>query len=184
MEIAHNLEVGHARVYYWFKKYDIKRRNGSESAYLKQNPNGDPFKIKKTFSNREKRLLIIGLMLYWAEGNKKNKQAVQLGNLDFRMLQVFLEFLRLICRVEEKRVTLYVRVHKNFSLAKAKRYWVTTLQMSGKRVLVYPHTDSRSTLKKQWSKFGIATLQINNSKLKKWLDNSIDNCVSEFIGRH
>ena len=180
MEIARNLGVGHGKVYYWFKKYNIERRNGSESAYLKQNPNGDPFKIKRTLGNREKRLLLIGLMLYWAEGNKKNKTAVQLGNLDYRMLKVFLNFLRQICRVDESRVTLYVRVHKNFSPSRAKKYWVKTLQMSEERVLVYPHTDNRSTLKKQWSQFGIATLQINNTKLKKWLDDEIDTCLEKY----
>jgi hypothetical protein len=117
-------------------------------------------------------------MVYWAEGNKKNKEVVQLGNLDCRMLKLFLRFLRQICTVKENRIALYVRVHEKFSQLKAKDFWARYLPMLKERIFVYPHGDKRSKFDKQWSEFGIATPQVSNTKLKKWLDNEIDRHVN------
>jgi catechol-2,3-dioxygenase len=43
---------------------------------------------------------------------------------------------------------------------------------------VYPHSDHRSKPHKQWSQYGIATLQASNTKLKKWLNNAIEKQVN------
>ena len=103
MDIAHKLHTTHPSVYYWFKKYNIKRRSWSESAYVKQNPDGDPFQIKEKLTTREKELSLASLMLYWAEGHRKNKHSIQLANLDYRILKIFVEFLRRICSMLQSR---------------------------------------------------------------------------------
>lgn len=180
-EIAKKLGVTHAKVYYWFEKLGIKRRGQKESAYVKQNPNGDPFKIKKNLNQGEKKLLLMGLMLYWAEGNKKNKFLVALGNLDSRMIKLFLGFLRKICRIDEKRARLYVRVYKNFSKNKARLYWENFLKLPKTQIYIYPHNDARSDPRKQWSKNGIATLTVSNVKLKSWLDQAIEEHLRQFV---
>ena len=179
-EIAEKLGVTQAKVYYWFEKLGIKRRGQRESAYVKQNPNGDPFKIKKNLNSEEKKLLLMGLMLYWAEGNKKNKLLVALGNLDSRMIKLFLEFLRKICRIDEKRARLYVRVYKNFSRKKAHLYWENFLKFPKAQIYTYSHNDTRSDPRKQWSKNGIATLTVSNVKLKSWLDQAIEEHLHQF----
>lgn len=53
MEVANEFRTTHAKVYYWLRKYGISRRSWSDSAYAKQNPNGDPFTIPKKFSYRQ-----------------------------------------------------------------------------------------------------------------------------------
>lgn len=179
-EIAKKLEVTHAKIYYWFEKFGIKRRGQKECAYVKQNPKGDPFKIKKNLTSEEKKLLVVGLMLYWAEGNKKNKFLVALGNLDSRMIKLFLEFLRKICRVDEKRLRLYVRVYKSFNKNKAHSYWESFLKLPKTQIYIYSHNDVRSDPRKQWSKSGIATLTVSNVKLKAWLDQAIEECLRQF----
>lgn len=173
-DIASKLNVTFPTVEYWMKKHNFRRRSCSDSAYYKQNPKGDPFDIKKHLNRKEKDLLSTGLMLYWAEGNKASKGSLQLANLDHRMLEAFAKFLREICRVHEERLHLYVRVHRNFCRIKAKRYWARKLKMSPKRIFVYLHTDTRSKIRKQWSQYGIATLQFHNLKLRNWLDDSIE----------
>lgn len=181
MEIAKKLDVTHATVNYWMKKHRLPRRGWSESTYFKLNPNGDPFKIKNKLNNKEKELLTTGLVLYWTEGSKAFKGAIQLANLDHRMLQLFAKFLRNICRISEDRLKLYVRVYKKFDRAKAKRYWARKLKMSPKRIFVYPHTDLRSKANKQWSRYGIATLQFHNLKLWEWLNNSIERYLERIL---
>ncbi len=63
-DIAETISTTPATVIYWMKKYNFKRSSSSECAYVKQNPNGDPFKIKTKLTKREGELLLIGLMLY------------------------------------------------------------------------------------------------------------------------
>jgi hypothetical protein len=63
-DVAKVISVTPATVAYWMKKYDFTRRSISESAYAKQNPNGHPFKIRDKLTNRDKELLLCGLMLF------------------------------------------------------------------------------------------------------------------------
>ena len=47
-EISDNQKVSYWIVRYWMSKYGIKRRSWSDATYVKRNPNGDPFRFKKS----------------------------------------------------------------------------------------------------------------------------------------
>ena len=174
VEVADKISTTARTIEYWLRKYNIPRRSRSESAYVKQNPNGDPFKIKRNLTQKEKGLLITGLILYLGEGGKKFKHSIQLGNLDPRVIQIFVKFLRKICRINENKLRLFVRLHRRFNKNKAQIYWSELLNLPSQQVLVYRYNDPRSKDEKQWSKYGIAMIQFNNIKLKKWLDEKIN----------
>ena len=176
-EIAKKLGTTHATVLYWLKKYGVPRRSSSESAYAKQNPNGDPFHITGTVTPKQRELLIAGLLLYWAEGSK-TQSATRIANLDARMLKLFGRFLCEICHVDKKRLSVYVRLHRRFSPGMAKKYWAQFLGLPETRVSVYPHTDRRSKADQQWSRYGLATLEFHNTKFKRWLNDAIEQYVS------
>ena len=180
-DIASELRSTFPTVRYWMKKHNFSRRSNSDSAYFKANPEGDPFSIKKRLNKDEKDLMLTGLMLYWAEGSKSAKGSIQLANLDHRMLQIFVKFLREVCNIYEEKIRLYVRVYRKFNRKNAKRYWVQKLDISPKKVFVYPHTDTRSKANKQWSRYGIATLQFHNLKLYNWLDNAIETHLKQIL---
>ena len=182
MEVANEFGTTHAKVYYWLRKYGIPRRSWSDSAYVKQNPKGDPFTIPENFSCHQQELLKAGLLLYWAEGNK-GKDAIRLANLDSRMLILFLKFLREVCRVDEERIYVYVRVQKEFSLDDARQYWVNILRLPVSHIYVYPHTDKRSKLIQQKSRHGIATLEFHSTKLKQWLDTTMEEYIEKLMNR-
>ena len=170
VDIARKLKVTHAKIYYWFKKYGIKRRSQSDSSYVKQNPNGDPFRIKEKLDNKEKELLVSGLMLYCAEGHRTNKHSVQLANLDHRILKIFAKFLREICGVHQNKMGLYVQLYRKFDKNTARNYWSRGLKIPKTQISICPHTDKRSKIEGQRSKFGIARIQVHNYKLKNWID--------------
>lgn len=172
-EIAQRLGTTHAAVLYWMKKHGIRRRNWSDSAYIKQNPDGDPFSIPRRLTKQQQQLLVAGLMLYWAEGSKA-PGTVKLANLDHRMLRLFARFLREVCRVAPTRLSVYVRVHKAFDRETAHRYWAEQLGLSLKQVFVYPHTDRRSQEATQWSPYGLATLEFHNTRFKQWLVGALE----------
>ena len=180
MEVARKLGVTHATIYYWLKKYEIQRRSWQDSSYVKQNPNGDPFKIKSRLNNNEKGLLMCALMLYCGEGNRKNRHSTQIANLDHRILRVFIGFLRKICGVNKNKIGLYVQLYSKFNREEASKYWSRTLLIPKARIDIYPHTDIRSKLDEQRSKFGIARIQVNNYKLKNWIEKRSDYYLEKF----
>jgi transposase-like protein len=63
-EIAKKLGVSNSNVYYWMGKYGIPRRTRSEAIYIKQNPKGDPFKIKELKTKEDVELFTLGVGLY------------------------------------------------------------------------------------------------------------------------
>lgn len=180
VQIARRLQTTPAAVLYWLKKHRISRRSWSESAYVKLNPNGDPFMIPPVLSKRQRELVRAGLLLYWAEG-AKGRSVTRLANLDPRMLQLFLAFLREVCGAQESRLRLSVRVYREFSLDAAKSYWARLLRLPVSRIFVYPHTDRRSQRSRQWSRSGLATLEFPSTKFKAWLDAAIETYVREQV---
>jgi len=180
MEIAQSQNTTHAKVYYWLKKYKINRRSWRDSAYLNHNPQGDPFCIKQKLTTNEKKLLLAGLMLYWAEGHRTNKHSVEIANLDARMLQLFAQFLRQICGLDEQKLTLYVQLFKGFDKNEARAYWSKALKICPEHIAITPHTDTRSKAQNQKSRFGIARIQVHNYKLKNWVDKQLQKYIQSF----
>ena len=180
MQIATAQHTTHARVLYWLKKHGIQRRSWSESTYVKRNPSGDPFALLTDLSAEQQRLLLSGLMLYWGEG-RKGSGKIEIANLDVRVLQVFVKFLRQVCRVNEARLGLSVLLHRSFDRAGAQQYWAEELGLPVSNVKVYHHLDERSKPRAQWSPYGIATLGFHNVKLKQWLMNSMETQIQELL---
>ncbi len=182
-EIAKQLGVGFPKALYWIKKHGIPIRSVSDRTYVKLNPNGDPFHEKTALSPTEKEFFGLALGLYWAEGSRKNPHAIQLANLDHRMLRIFVKFLREIVQIEESRLRLSVRVYSSFSLPAAHRYWTRLLKLKPNQVHVYPHTDTRSVQQDQWSRHGIATIQFCSTTLKRWFDDQLEEFIERFSDR-
>jgi hypothetical protein len=180
MEIARRCRTTHPRVYYWFKRHNIQRRSWCDSAYVKHNPDGDPFQIRQNLAPKDKELLLASLMLYWAEGHRTNRHSVEIANLDHRMLKLFVRFLRQICRIDEDKITLYVQLYRRFDKNQAKIYWSKTLKIPTPQISINEHTDKRSKAQEQKSKFGIARIQVHNYKLKAWIDRQLENHILDF----
>jgi hypothetical protein len=180
-DMARNLSVTPATVAYWMKKHDLRRRSSSECAYVKQNPNGDPFKIKNRLTKKNKELLLCGLMLYWAEGSRRNKHVIQIANLDPRLLFLFKKFLKTTCGVKENKICLTVQLYRSFDKEETKAYWAKTLGIPKQFISVNIHSDKRSAPTRQWSKYGIARIEVRNVKLKQWIDASLERYLGRWI---
>ncbi|MFH1398460.1 MAG: hypothetical protein ABIH27_07945 [Candidatus Omnitrophota bacterium] len=174
VDSARLLNVTPATVAYWMKQYHLKRRSISESVYVKQNPDGDPFCIKNKFTIEDKELFVAGLMLYWAEGSRRNRHVIQLANLDYRMLALFIKFLKRICGVKENKLCLTIQLYKKFDKKVVQSYWSNTLKVPIQLIAVNIHSDNRSKPNMQWSKYGIARIEVRNVKLKHWIDSELE----------
>ncbi|UCD21205.1 MAG: hypothetical protein JSW08_01515 [archaeon] len=71
----------------------------------------------------------LGLMLYWAEGDKSGDYFVALTNSDYRILKYFVAWLRKYFEIEEKRLKCRLYIWKVLDEKKSKQFWSKTLNI-------------------------------------------------------
>mgnify|MGYP001573381287 CR=1 FL=1 len=173
-DIASNLGHSVHKIAYWMKKYDISRRGHSEAAYIQQNPNGDPFKIKKINSNDDALLFGLGIGIYWGEGNKSDRHSVRITNTDPRMIVVFRQFPRDICNIKESKLSYSIVAFNDSNIEAVSEYWSKELGIEptkfGKIVQIPPQ--GKGSYKNK-SRFGVCSISFGNIKLKEWIMNQL-----------
>ncbi|MEI7777138.1 MAG: hypothetical protein WCI52_00860 [bacterium] len=86
-------------------------------------------------SKRE--LWLIGVALYWAEGSKEKEHRpgsnVQFSNSDWKMILLFLNWLKAFCNVKKEEIGYEIYIHKTYEnrIDKIKEYWLEMLGETG-----------------------------------------------------
>lgn len=73
----------------------------------------------------ENEFKLCGLMLYWAEGNKKNKVGV--CNSDPELIQFMMQWFRKVCLVPEEKFKIYLNIHSGQNESEIKRFWSSVI---------------------------------------------------------
>jgi len=175
MEIAEKTHLSYHQVVYWMKNYNISRRTRSEANYLKYNPIGDPFRIKKIKTKRDSKLFNLGIGLFLGEGTKKNKFSVMLSNSDPKIIKLFLAFLTNICGIQRDKLKAALNVFDDVDLQEALNFWQKETKIPKERFTKSTIRKARDGTYKNKSKYGTITVYISNTKLKQF----IDKCCNE-----
>jgi len=81
-------------------------------------------RISKEIGKLTKReLMLIGIALYWAEGNRKDRWRIRFSNSDPAIIAIMMDFFRRVCKVKEDRFTAKIHIYPNISERKAKGFW-------------------------------------------------------------
>ena len=174
--ISEKLEVSISKVRYWLDKNNINRRNRSDAGYLTHSNrfNRYPCNIKEKLAKKEKELLIAGIMLYWAEGWKKNSNYVSFSNSDASMIQIFLNFLRRICRVDDSRLRILLHFYDNQDEAELKKYWSKVTNIPLRQFnKSFVHKGKTGNYKKK-SEYGTVNIRYGDKKLLNQIIRRID----------
>lgn len=81
--------------------------------------------IKKT----NEKLFLMGIMLYWAEGAKEKEyklgQGISFSNSDYKIIKLFLEWLKKCLKLPEDRIVFDIYIHENnkYRLKEVKLFW-------------------------------------------------------------
>jgi hypothetical protein len=181
-EIGNDLGISWRKVIYLMEKHNIKRRSRSEATYRKLNPEGNPFKIKRILSKDEEQLKTLALGLYLAEGTKSNSISVRLSNSDPNLIKIFLNFLKNICGVKLQKIKLWLTLHSDISATEAKLYWSQCLNIPLSRFSESVIMDHRGNgLFRKKSLYGTVTVCVHNIKLRRLLQNWINETVDKHI---
>lgn len=168
MDIAKKEGMSNSGVAYLMNKYGIKSRSRSEATYVKRNPNGDPFRVKKNLGAGDLFLKGLGLGLYWGEGDKGQNTQARISNTDPRLIRRFREFLIKIYRVEKKKIRYSLIVFNDGREAEAIKFWTKELDIQRPQLGKVTEIPSRGkgTYKKK-SMLGVLTMSVSNKKLKE-----------------
>jgi hypothetical protein len=167
-QISEELKISANKIVYWMKRYGLDRRSRSEAIYLRNNPNGNPFLIKRDLSAEEERLFGFGLGIFWGDGTKKGN-GVRVCNSDPKLIIKFIEFLDIICGVNKNKLCFWLQVFDDMDKEQALEYWVGELGVSKKQFWKVTVSKSRGkgNYKIKKSKKGVLTVVFNNVKLKR-----------------
>lgn len=174
-EIANNLGYSLHKVAYWMNKYNIISRSRSEASYIKHNPKGDPFKFHNPVTIAECKLMALGLGLYWGEGTKANKTAIRLGNTDPNLIINFINFLVKICGVNKKDLKFGLQIFSDMKSNEAMKFWQEKLKVQTsqfQKVIITPSRGAGTYKKK--TKYGVLTVNYNNTKLRYIIENELE----------
>ena len=174
-EIADKMGWSLHKVSYWLNKCNVPRRLPSEAAYVKWNPNGDPFKIENKLNKNEILLKGLGLGLYLGEGNKASDHSVRLGNSDPKLIRLFRKFLIKICGIKEEKLRYSLLLFNDANKSNAIDFWNRELDLIPNRIKSIFSLKSRGkgTYKKK-SMTGVLIIEFCNTKLKKEIDKMVE----------
>ncbi|MDO8517941.1 MAG: hypothetical protein Q7S26_01445 [bacterium] len=174
-EIATTYSCSDHKVNFWLAKYHIQKRSISEAVYAKSNPNGDPFLFTPPHTKEESFLFGLGVGLYWGEGNKKNKNAIRLGNTDPYLQKRFLEFLVRFYNIPKWKFRFGLQIFSDMSPTEALQFWSRTLGIPKKQFMKVIVTPARSIgTYREKTKHGVLTICVCNKKLRDLLCGEIE----------
>lgn len=123
-EIANYFGVDLNAVVYFMRKHNISRRSKKAAQAASFERKKASFCPVNTLTKTQSKLKTSAIMLYWAEGTKSDKYtSVDFANSDPKMIQVFLLFLREICRIDENRLRIYLYCYADQDAEALKKYW-------------------------------------------------------------
>ena len=179
-EISMKLDCSNGKIVYWINKYNILTRSRSEATYVKRNPGGDPFTIKKITTIEDIKLFYLGIALYLGEGEKRGKHIVRLANSDPGILRIFLKFLYEICGVREEKIRAEINMFDDIDKDKSVSYWMNKLNINKSQIRTIIIRKSKGGTYKNKSQYGTLTIYVSNSKLKKIAVDWCKETVNEF----
>ena len=180
-KIADKFGVSIDAVVYAMRHHKLSRRSATEAnaACFEMKPKS--FLVKKRLSLKDEILKIIGVSLYWGEGYKAEKASgIDFANSDVNMILAFLSFLRRICGIDEKRMTVYLYCYSNQNLQKLINFWSKEMGIP-KSKFSKPYVRNDFNLEKiSKMPYGLVHIRYSDKKLLRLVKSWIEELKNEF----
>lgn len=182
-EIATKLDLTVWQVIKRMKKYDIPRRKQWETRRIQFDRQKPSYKMKAHLTAREKGLYIAAIMLYWAEGAKRTDHCVDFANSDEKMIMLFLDFLRKICRVDESKLRVLLYCYSNQEVTDLISYWSRLLRIPKNQFIKpFVRRDFDQGRVNRMEK-GLVHIRYHDKKLLMHIKAKIDTISKELVSR-
>lgn len=84
--------------------------------------------VKKFKRISSESLFVVGLMLYLAEGSKRNDYTIALSNTDSQLIKFFIWWLRKFLGIKNKDMRMQLHLYENMNVRREQGFW---LQLTG-----------------------------------------------------
>jgi hypothetical protein len=112
------------------------------------------------------------VVLYIAEGYKRNRNCVSIANSDDRMVAMAARWLRTL---STSRMRFSIQYHGDQSLDELRRFWAEVLGIDGSAIVLQRKSNSGQLKGRSWrSEHGVMTVTVNDTylraRLQAWID--------------
>lgn len=160
-EILKKINVSKSTLSLWLRdiplteqqRNNLKGRNKSRYLGSKKNQQKRIELTKKIISESKdeakmlinNKLLLVGLMLYWAEGTKRGGEIISFSNSDPNMIKLMMRWFRKICLVPEEKFRIQIHAHTLHRKKDIKNYWseITKIPLKQFHKLIIKETSLR-----------------------------------------
>ncbi len=122
---------------------------------------------------KSKKLFLIGVAIYWGEGDKTNKGKVGVINSDVNLLKLIVSFYRKILKISEEKLRAGLFIYEDIDEGKAIEYWSSELNLNKDQFIKTQVLPSRSHRTKSKVKYGMCNIYFSsveiNIKMKEWI---------------
>lgn len=155
-------------VRYILSKEFVKVRSISDGVRIKHHKRLNSYTsvVLEKIPKELEKLYYIGLALYWGEGSKSGN-TVAITNSDPYLIRVFLDFLRKICKVDEKRLHLLIHYHSDQNERELINYWSKFTKINKDQFYTSTLHNGKSEGSTNRLKFGTISLRYADSILLK-----------------
>jgi hypothetical protein len=185
VEIAERLALPKTTIYYWLADVPLARSR-------RENPHPGTLAMQRKYQRLreaaydEGRRTFSGLAedptfrdfvcMYVGEGNKRNRNAVAIGNSDPRVLVLATRWLRVLSR---KALKFSIQYHADQDLRELREFWGRTLGIPPDSIAMQRKTNSGRLRGRNWrSRYGVLTVRVCDTQLRARLQAWMD-CVQE-----
>lgn len=167
-EVAKKVKRSPSGVKYILLNECVVMRSRADAVRIKHHKRLDSYSctISKKIPKKLINLYNVGLALYWGEGSKTGN-TVAIANSDPSLILTFLEFLKKICNVDEKRLHILIHYHADQNEDDLIIFWSNLTKINKSQFYLgtkhsKPAKDSTKRLK-----FGTISLRYADSLLLK-----------------
>lgn len=165
LDVAKSMNVSNDSLVYFMRKYGLKRRSLKEASVTSFKNKPASFKIRTHKSSDSEKLKVAGAMLYWAEGYKSIKsRGVDFANSDPEMVLMFVNFLRSMYELDEKRFRVLLYCYSNQNILNIIKFWSKLTGIS-KRQFTKPYVRNDYKENGRVMKYGMIHVRYGDKKL-------------------
>jgi predicted DNA-binding protein YlxM (UPF0122 family) len=163
-EVAQKMNTTLGAVVHTMQRNNIKRRSSIDTLHHQFYKSPLSYNPKQNLSSKEQLLKVAGLMLYWAEGGKRNTQAVNFTNSDPLMIRVFMKFLRSVYQVDKSKLRCHIYCFKNQNIDELTNFWSLLTQIP-KTQFQKPYIRKNGGTKHNRMKYGLIHIVYSDTRL-------------------
>lgn len=134
------------------------------------------YEAKNEFKKHEADpLFVAGVMLYWGEGDRNPQNPVRLSNVDYRLLRLFVKFIRKYTNLPKEKIKAHIILYPDLDEIECMKYWSEGIGIAPEYFNKTQHIKGHHKTRRLGH--GIGAVEIGSRQLKEKILQWIELCA-------